>query len=128
VRLSWKGQDGRTVLARMEADIAAGILTEDAIPDTSVPWCAEHLMAIWNDLRMAARDGAGQAAVTFTEIESYCRLTGTVVEPWEARALVSMDFHAALQHDELTQKRLAQERKEQPKTPHRRRRGRSRRR
>lgn len=47
-----------------------------------------HVWEWFSDLLMTRQTGMADNPITYTEIGAYARLTRTVIQPWEARAIV----------------------------------------
>lgn|GEM_PF-1414742 len=60
-----------------------GEVIEPALPGD----CA-HVWQWFSDLLLTRQIGMGDNPITYSEIDAYCRLTDTRMEPWEARALI----------------------------------------
>jgi hypothetical protein len=48
---------------------------------------------VWDwffDLMLTRQIGMADNPITYTEIDAYARLTGALIAPWEARAIVSL--------------------------------------
>lgn len=67
--------------------IQAGDVIDDDLMPPKIPMIAEHALRIYWEL--AGGDHLGAA-----EIEAYCRITGEVIEPWEARMILKLDRSA----------------------------------
>lgn len=56
------------------------------LPDTP----ADFLLPIFLDVGPTMPSGMGPLPLTYSELDAWSRLTGSILEPWEARALVGM--------------------------------------
>lgn len=79
-----KAVDAKTVLPRIEQYQAAGKVV--SLPPVSAPHLAQYLM----EIGPFVSTGMGEAPIGWRDIEAWQNLTGTDLEPWEARIVYSL--------------------------------------
>lgn len=63
----------------------------ELVNEPEVPDCCEHLWVIFNRLCNSRTYGMGENPITYGDIQAYCVLTKTHLQPFEVDLLVSMD-------------------------------------
>ncbi|WP_442800903.1 phage tail assembly chaperone [Shinella pollutisoli] len=54
------------------------------------PWDGRHVWDWFQDLMATRQVGMDECPISYQEIEAYCRLTDTLMRPWEVKAIVSL--------------------------------------
>lgn len=74
--------------------MAARGQVDDRLAPLPIPDEVRGLYEAFFSLSAARRSGFGPGALTFTDIESWSRLTGVALTPWELETLIVMDAAA----------------------------------
>lgn len=56
-----------------------------------IPECVQALWSTFVQLSATRRTGMGPSAITLTDIEAWCRLSGVRLSPWELDTLLAVD-------------------------------------
>lgn len=93
LRLGRKQKDGATLRQHlMMAYHSSGVMPGELRDAPELPQNARHVWMWFMELNRARpSSGFGASAISFMEIESWARLTHTLIEPWEIRALCLLD-------------------------------------
>jgi hypothetical protein len=96
--LSRKSEDGASLgdhaeSARRQLEQLGSAARPKVLADTpEIPPALEYLWRWWHELVIGrASGGFGPSHVSWAELGSWCRLSDTVLEPWEARCLMDLD-------------------------------------
>jgi len=77
------------------ADHFAAVAHQRGVPVTKPPSIPDGGQHIWRAFREISRarggNGFGPNPLAWTEIDAWARLTGTLLEPWEVRAIREID-------------------------------------
>jgi hypothetical protein len=74
--------------------MAARGQVDDRLTPPPIPTEVRGLYEVFYTLSAARRSGFGACALTFTDIESWSRLSGVDLTPWELETLIAMDAAA----------------------------------
>lgn len=64
---------------------------QDDLYGPPCPFELQYLWSMYVDLSATRQGGFGPQFITYQEIESYSRLAGICIEPWELRILIHLD-------------------------------------
>lgn len=63
--------------------------------DENAPKLPREMRYLWRTFlslhRARGSNGFGPNAITWSEMDAYCRLTGTALDPWEVEAIRALD-------------------------------------
>lgn len=64
----------------------------ELLNEPEVPACGELLWEIFTKLNNSRTFGLGENPITYSDIQAYCSLTNTTLEPYQVELLVEMDY------------------------------------
>jgi hypothetical protein len=76
----------------MMAYNASGVLPEELESAPVLPDLAVHVWKWFLELSRGRDAGFAANPLKYSEIEAWCRLSGTRLEPWEIRAICRLDM------------------------------------
>lgn len=82
-----KGQDPKEV-SRSEYNAAFGVESPDA---PEVPECGYHAWEIWWRLNARRPSGDTQTPISWSEMQSFCNMTGVLLVPSDVAMIESLD-------------------------------------
>ncbi|WP_448508786.1 phage tail assembly chaperone [Immundisolibacter sp.] len=92
-KLSKKRKDGTTLRDHLlMAYRSSGVLPEELAEAPELPEVARHIWGWFLELNSArSGNGFGISPISYSEIVAWSKLTETVIEPWEVKALRVID-------------------------------------
>jgi hypothetical protein len=91
LELSAKQKDGSTLRESLESLLANHGIKDPMLEPVDVSNCVTYLWEFILDLNSTRQSGMGVNAISYTEIVSWCTLTGNKLSPYETRVIKMLD-------------------------------------
>ena len=70
---------------------------------------AEYLVQMLQNVGISSNNGMGLAPLSWTELDSWCKLTKTQLSPWESEMMVHLSRQYVMKHYEFDKKDIMSE-------------------
>jgi hypothetical protein len=91
LELSAKQKDGSTLRESLESLLTNHNIKDPMLEPVTVSNCVTYLWEFILDLNSTRQSGMGVNAISYTEIVSWCTLTGNKLSPYETRVIKMLD-------------------------------------